>query len=415
MTAFENALKQLNNSISHTSFSTSLQALTHPEHQVSVSFPITRDTGEIEYIQGFRIRYNSFRGPTKGGIRFHPDVDEDEVKALSLWMTIKNAVVDVPFGGGKGGVIINPKEYSIAELERISRGFIRAIHTSIGPDLDIPAPDVYTSPQTMAWMLDEYETLSHRHAPGVITGKPLELGGSKARSYSTALGGAYIIRHASDQFDLNPASSSVIIQGFGNAGMHMARILASWGYTIVGISDSSVSLYTEDGIDVDKAISYKQDHGSLKGFLDDEVSTHQLLTAKADILVPAALENQITSENADSIKAKIIVELANGPTTPEADTILNKNGVVVIPDVLANAGGVAVSYFEWVQNNQGLYWSEDEVTSLLNTKMTTAFDQIHAIVKEKDISYRQAAFVLALERIMTAGKYRGKLALSQKE
>lgn len=410
MNAFENAQQQLFAAIKAGDISESdIEFLKHPKRAVHVSFPVRLDNGKVEIFQGFRMQFNDARGPTKGGIRFHWHVDEHEVKALSFWMTIKNAVVDLPYGGGKGGVSIDPKKYSEGELERVARGFIKAIHEVVGPDQDIPAPDVYTNSQIMAWMLDEYEAIKGKKQPGLITGKPLVLGGSKARSYSTAMGGAYVLKEVAEQYNLTPTKTSVIIQGFGNAGMHMARILHDWNYKIIGISDSKIALYDERGIAIPEAISYKEKNKSLKGFGPKELSNEVLLAQKADVLVPAALENAITKENASKIQAKYIVELANGPITPEADTILNNKGTIIIPDVLANAGGVVVSYFEWVQNNYGYYWTEAEVLEKLEQKMVKSFHEIHKLMKTKDITYREAAFILAIKRIVEAAKLRGQV------
>jgi len=408
MNQFENAQIQLEKAVKAGGLEEhDVDFLKIPKRAVHVSFPVKLDNGKIKFFQGFRIMYNDTRGPAKGGIRFHPQVDEHEVKALSFWMTIKNAVVDIPLGGGKGGVIINPKEYSKAELERVSRAFIRAIYKFVGPNQDVPAPDVYTTPQIMSWMLDEYEIITGTHAPGFITGKPLELGGSQARGYSTAMGGAYVLKEVAELFDYDPVQTSVVVQGFGNAGMHMARILSTWNYKIIAISDSSVALHDERGINIEKAIAYKEKNKTLKGFGPKEITNDELLVLKTDILVPAALEAVITKENANSIQAKVIVELANGPITPDADEILEKNAVVVIPDVLANAGGVTVSYFEWVQNNQGYYWTEEEVLEKLEKKMVQSFKNIHEIVKEKNTSYRAAAFILAVQGLVAANKLRG--------
>lgn len=408
MNAFENAQAQLKTAQAAAKYTDEqLAFLAHPKQATHVSFPVKMDDGSTRYFQGFRMLYNNVRGPGKGGIRFHHHVDESEVKALSFWMTIKNAVMDLPLGGGKGGVIINPKEHSEAELERVARGYIRALHHVLGPEQDVPAPDVYTNPQIMAWMLDEYETIKGRHQAGLITGKPLELGGSQARGYATAQGGAYVLKEAAEIFDLDPFQTKVVIQGFGNAGMHMARILSEWNYKIIAISDSSTALYDENGLDIDKAITHKQITRSLSGFGAKEISNDELLALECDVLVPAALENAITKENADTIKAKYVVELANGPITPEADTILESKDIKVFPDVLANAGGVTVSYFEWVQNNQGYYWTEEEVLAALEKKMVKSFADIHELVKENDVSYRTGAFMLALGRLLTANSLRG--------
>jgi glutamate dehydrogenase/leucine dehydrogenase len=408
MNAFENAQKQLESAkIAAKYTDNQLAFLAHPKRAVHVSFPVKMDDGTTRFFQGFRMLYNDLRGPGKGGIRFHHHVDEHEVKALSFWMTIKNAVLDLPLGGGKGGVIINPKEHSQTELERVSRGFIRALHGVLGPEIDVPAPDVYTNPQVMAWMVDEYETITGKHAPGLITGKPIELGGSQARGYSTAQGGAYVLKDVAEEYNLDPFKTRVVIQGFGNAGMHMARILREWNYKIIAISDSSTALYDEQGINIDKAISHKQTKRSLKGFGTKEITNDALLALDCEILVPAALENAITKENANAVQAKFLIELANGPVTPEADEILNKKGVIVIPDVLANAGGVTVSYFEWVQNNQGYYWTEETVLEELEKRMHKSFKDIFQLVKDNDVSWRTAAFMLALQRLVVVNNLRG--------
>ncbi len=410
MNAFENAQQQLEVSAKKGKLSPeSIEFLKHPKKITQVSFPARMDNGKVRYFQGYRVQYNDARGPTKGGIRFHPQVDLEEVKALAFWMSIKNAVVDIPYGGGKGGVIINPKEHSQAELERVSRGFIKAIHDTIGPTKDIPAPDVYTNPQIMAWMLDEFEQIKGEHLPGMITGKPLTIGGSQGRSYATAMGGAFVLKEAVQVLDIDPLTATVAIQGFGNAGMHMARILNEWGYKIIAISDSSTALLDEEGIDITKAIKYKQNNKTLKGFGAKEITNEELLTSKVDILIPAALENQITEKNANDIQAKIVLELANGPVTPKADKIFKEKEIMGIPDVLANAGGVTVSYFEWVQNNYGYAWDEKEIMEKLEKQMVNSFKATHNIVKELDADYREAAFILALRRIIGASQDRGRV------
>ncbi|MGM5480653.1 MAG: Glu/Leu/Phe/Val family dehydrogenase [Nanobdellota archaeon] len=409
MNAFDFAQQQLRNATQKGDISQQdVLFLSHPKRAVHVSFPVKMDDGSTRYFKGYRIQYNDSRGPTKGGIRFHPQVDESEVKALSFWMTIKNAVVDIPYGGGKGGVMVNPKDHSSFELERIARGFIKAIHEVVGPEKDIPAPDVYTNPQVMGWMLDEYEAIVGAHRPGLITGKPIEIGGSQGRGYSTAMGGAYVLKESANLQDMDPFKTTVAIQGFGNAGMHMARILSKWGYKITAISDSSTGVYEDNGIDVDNAMKYKQENKKLKGFMpDNEINGDDVLTLDVDVLVPAALENQITEKNANDVKANMIVELANGPITPPADKILSEKGISIIPDVLANAGGVTVSYFEWVQNNYGYYWSETEVLEKLEKIMVKSFKDIHELVKEKDVTYRESAFILAIKRLISANKARG--------
>ena len=359
--------------------------------------------------QAYRVQYNDARGPTKGGIRYHPNVTLDEVKALSLWMSLKCAVVGIPFGGAKGGIALNVKEMTPEEVEKVSRAFIQAIHEDIGPEKDIPAPDVYTTPQVMAWMMDEYEKIKGKHIPGVITGKPIELGGSKGRGFSTAMGGAYVLRQLLQKKGMYPEETKIAIQGFGNAGMHLARILQDWDYKIIAVSDSKGGIHAENGLDIFKVIKHKKDKGTVVGAEGKEVTNKEILELECDVLVPAALENQITDKNADKIKAKIILELANGPTTPEADKILASKGVIVLPDILANAGGVTVSYFEWVQNNMGYYWDEEEVLNKLDRIMIKAFEDVDKVVEDRKFTYRDAAYVLAMQRIIEAEKLRGRL------
>ena len=359
--------------------------------------------------QAYRVQYNDARGPTKGGIRYHPNVTLDEVKALSLWMSLKCAVVGIPFGGAKGGIALNVKEMTPEEVEKVSRAFIQAIHEDIGPEKDIPAPDVYTTPQVMAWMMDEYEKIKGKHIPGVITGKPIELGGSKGRGFSTAMGGAYVLRQLLQKKGMYPEETKIAIQGFGNAGMHLARILQDWDYKIIAVSDSKGGIHAENGLDIFKVIKHKKDKGTVVGAEGKEVTNKEILELECDVLVPAALENQITDKNADKIKAKIILELANGPTTPEADKILASKGVIVLPDILANAGGVTVSYFEWVQNNMGYYWDEEEVLNKLDRIMIKAFEDVDKVVEDRKFTYRDAAYILAMQRIIDAEKLRGRL------
>ena len=358
----------------------------------------------------FRVQYNDSRGPTKGGIRYHPEVDLDEVKALAFWMSLKTAVADIPFGGGKGGITVNPKELSQAELEELSRKYIQAFYKHIGPTKDIPAPDVYTTPQIMAWMMDEYEKITGELAPGVITGKPLELGGSKVRDIATALGGVYVLEEAAKKISLT--DKSVVIQGFGNAGMNAAKLLAERGYKIIAVSDSKGGVYSNAGLDVDKLISVKKETRSVINYTDTEkekISNNFLLELDCAILVPTALSGSITIENADKIKAKIILELANGPTTPEADNILHKKKILVIPDILANAGGVIVSYFEWVQNNYGYYWGAEVVESRLKKKLVNAFDEIWKEYSPQDYDFRTTTYILAIKRILIVERLRGNI------
>lgn len=378
-----------------------------PKKVIEVNIPVRMDDGRIEVFTGFRAQFNDARGPFKGGIRFHPGVTREEVKALSMWMTWKTAVVDLPLGGAKGGVIVDPHKLSMSELERLSRGYIRAIYKLIGPEVDIPAPDVYTTPQIMGWMLDEYETISGKHQPGVITGKALSLGGSKVRSFSTALGAFYIIEEllACTDFD---KTASIGIEGFGNAGGELAKLLFNEGYKIVMVSDSRGVAYDKNGLDIDKVSEHKMQTGSVSG-IGMPIFDTQAVHYPVDILIPSALENSITKENVAGVKAKIIVEVANGPITPEADVVLNDKGIIVIPDILANAGGVTVSYFEQVQNANNYYWEEDEVKTKLKKIMTEAFRATWQKKEQYKSSVRLAADILAVERVARAMQERGNV------
>lgn len=408
MNAYDNALRQLETAAKIMDLNPeTLLRLSSPEKINMASLPVRMDNGSLNIYQAYRVQYNNARGPYKGGIRFHPQVDLDEVKALSFWMAIKCAVVDIPMGGGKGGVIVDPKGLSTSELEKLSRMWIRAFRPVIGPDKDIPAPDVYTTPQIMAWMADEFSQLEGRPSLGVVTGKPLELGGSKGRGTSTAQGGFYVLEAAAKQLGLKEQGLEVAIQGFGNAGSVMAELLFAAGYKVVAVADSGSAIYDADGLDIKELLKYKAETRSVKGFQKSkEISTAELLSLEVDVLIPAALENQITEDNAAEIKAKILLELANGPTTPEADIILFNNKVVVIPDVLANAGGVTVSYFEWVQNLSNNYWSEEEVDKELRERMIPAWQAIWQVGQEHQVNLRTAAFITALERIDKASRAR---------
>ena len=387
------------------------EVLRVPMREMHVSIPIRMDNGKIRVFQGYRVQYNDARGPTKGGIRFHPDETIDTVRALAAWMTLKTSIVDVALGGGKGGVICNPKEMSDGELERLSRGYIQAISQIVGPEKDIPAPDVYTNPQTMAWMMDEFSKIYQKNQFGVITGKPLELGGSAGRGDATARGGCYTIREASDEVGLDLKGATVAIQGYGNAGYFAATLVSSlFGCKVVAVSDSRGGIINEGGLDGEEVFEHKAKTGSVVDFPNsDPISNEDLLELDVDILIPAALENVITDENASNIKAKIICELANGPTTPEADDILYKNNVHMIPDFLANAGGVTVSYFEMVQNFYMYYWEEELVHERLDKKMTSAYHATLHASKKYNINMRQAAYVVAVERVVEAMRLRGRL------
>ena len=380
-----------------------------PARELKVSLPIRMDDGTIRVFQGFRVQYNDARGPTKGGIRFHPDETIDTVRALAAWMTWKCALLDLPLGGAKGGVICNPKEMSQAELERLSREYIRAIYQFIGLDKDIPAPDVYTNPQIMAWMMDEYTKITGKNQFGVITGKPLILGGSAGRNDATARGGIYTLREAAKECGIDLKKATVAVQGYGNAGYYGAYLAKSLlGCKVVAISDSKGGIFTKEGLDPEAVREHKIRTGSVINFPNTKaISNEELLELKVDILIPAALENVITKKNAPNIKAKIIAELANGPTTPEADDILYKDGVHVIPDFLCNAGGVTVSYFEMVQNLHMYYWDEKEIHQRLDKKMTAAYHSVLNTSKKYNINMRQASYILAVKRVVEAMERRG--------
>lgn len=386
-----------------------LSQLLRPQRVIRVKVPVKMGNRKTKIFQGFRSQFNDARGPFKGGIRFHQDVSEAEVKALSAWMTWKTAVVNVPLGGGKGGVIVDPKKLSDKELEQLSRGYIKRIAKYIGPAIDVPAPDVNTDPRIMGWMLDEYEKTVGYHSPGVITGKPLSIGGSEARSYSTAQGGFYALDAAAKKMGLKKGAK-VAIQGFGNAGYNMAKILEKEGYKIVSVSDShGTATECDMGLPVEALMKYKQETGSVANFPGAKGSNKlQCFEQDADILVPAALENSITKDNAKLVKARLIIELANGPITPEADEILNRKGTLIVPDILANAGGVAVSYFEQVQNAYGYYWTESEVLEKLKTLMDQAFQSVWTKKEEYKTDMRTAAYILALERVAQAMRDRGR-------
>ncbi|MHA1232650.1 MAG: Glu/Leu/Phe/Val family dehydrogenase [Candidatus Helarchaeota archaeon] len=386
-----------------------LAILRVPARELHVSLPIRMDDGSIKVFLGFRVQYNDARGPTKGGIRFHPDETIDTVRALAAWMTWKCALLDLPLGGAKGGVICNPKEMSQAELERLSRAYIQSIYQFIGPEKDIPAPDVYTNPQIMAWMMDEYSKIVGKNQFGVITGKPLNLWGSAGRDKATARGGIYTIHEAAKELDIDLKKATIAVQGYGNAGYYAAYLAKSLlGSKIVAVSDSKGGIFVKEGLDPELVRKHKAKTGSVINFSNAKtISNEELLELEVDILIPAALENVITKKNASNIKAKIVAELANGPTTPEADDILYKNGVHVIPDFLCNAGGVTVSYFEMVQNFYMYYWEESVVHERLNRKMTNAYHIVLNTSKKYNINMRQAAYVIAVDRVVQAMKLRG--------
>jgi len=382
-----------------------------PMREIHMSIPVRMDNGKIRVFQGFRVQYNTARGPTKGGSRFHPDETIDTVRALGARMTWKTSIVDVPLGGAKGGVICNPKEMSAGELERLSRAYIQSISEVVGPEKDVPAPDVYTTPQIMAWMMDEFSNIYQKNQFGLITGKPLELGGSAGRGDATARGGCYTIREAAQNLGINLKVATVAIQGFGNAGHFAASLVSSlFGCKVVAVSDSKGGIMDKNGLDIEAVIKHKEKTGSVVKFPNSKpISNEELLEMNVDLLIPAALENVITVENAPNIKAKLICELANGPSTPEADDILYNNGVHVIPDFLANAGGVTVSYFEMVQNFYMYYWDEALVHERLDKKMTSAYHATLQASKKYNINMRKAAYVVAVGRVVKAMQLRGRI------
>jgi len=410
-TLFEMAQAQLDKAANIINLEPSVHAILRvPMREFHVSVPVKMDDGQTKVFPGFRIQYNNARGPFKGGIRFHSEETIDVVKALAAWMTWKCAVVDIPLGGGKGGVICNPKEMSDGELERLSRGYIDTIWEFIGPDRDIPAPDVYTTPQIMGWMVDEFSKLKgYCSFPGVITGKPLGLGGSVGRDDATARGGIYTVIEAAKHLKLDLSKATVAIQGYGNAGSNAATLMRDlFNSKIVAVSDSKGGIYNQQGLDPHKVLQYKTETGSVINFPQAKsISNSELLELDVDILFPAGLETVITAENAPRIKAKISAELANGPTTPEADDILYQKGTFIIPDILCNAGGVTVSYFEWVQNSARYYWDENEVHQQLNKHMTKAFQAVLAESLKRKVNMRVAAYVVAVARVAEAMKLRG--------
>jgi glutamate dehydrogenase/leucine dehydrogenase len=379
-----------------------------PERWLTVNFPVKMDDGSIKMFTGHRVQHNTTRGPAKGGIRYHPNVNLDEVKALATWMTWKCAVVGIPFGGGKGGVTCNPKEMSLNELERMTRRYTSEISLIIGPERDIPAPDVYTNPQTMAWIMDTYSMTKGYCAPGIVTGKPLSIGGSLGRGEATGRGCVYAIIETCKHLGINLNSASVVVQGYGNAGSVVAKLIQEYGARIIAVTDSHGGVFSKDGIDANKLLAYKEETGSVAGFDGtDGITNQELLTLDCEILVPSALENQLTVDNADKVKAKVIAEAANGPTTPEADEILFEKGIFVIPDIFANAGGVTVSYFEWVQNIQQLFWTEKDVNMRLKNIMTDAFQRLIRLCDQNKIPMRLAAYALGVGRVAEALRVRG--------
>jgi glutamate dehydrogenase/leucine dehydrogenase len=384
------------------------EMLRNPRRALILSLPIKMDDGSVKVFEGYRVQHSNARGPCKGGIRYHPGVTLDEVKALSSWMTWKCATVNIPLGGAKGGIICDPKHLSKGELERLTRRYAAEIYPFIGPERDIPAPDVYTDPQIMAWIMDTFSIMRGFNTPGVVTGKPLCLGGSLGRTEATARGCVFVIREACRTKNIDMKKAVGAVQGFGNAGSIAAELLHQQGVKVIAVSDSKAGILSRKGLDVPALLTYKRKTGSVAGFPGTEaISSEAVLELECDILVPAALENQITAENADRIKAKIVAEAANGPTTPAADEILHKKGVLVLPDILANAGGVTVSYFEWVQDLSELFWDEDEVNKKLEKVMVKSFNDVLAMATTHDVDMRTGAFMLAIDRVAMATRMRG--------
>ncbi|MEM7590373.1 MAG: Glu/Leu/Phe/Val dehydrogenase [Cyanobacteria bacterium P01_A01_bin.83] len=412
-TLLADASKRLEQALKHVEISEdAIARLKHPKTSLSVSIPVRMDDGSLQIFSGYRVRYEDTRGAGKGGVRYHPHVSLDEVQSLAFWMTFKCALLDLPFGGAKGGITVNPKQLSRAELERLSRGYIDAIADAIGVDIDILAPDVYTNAVIMGWMMDQYSTIKRQLSRGVVTGKPLALGGSQGRDTATAMGAFTVIEAMLSQFQLIPAETTVAVQGFGNAGSTLAGLLAQAGYKVVAVSDSKGGIFAPQGLDIASVVKHKQQSREMKAvYCEDTVcsivehqaiSNQELLALEVDVLIPAALENQITQDNAESIKAKYIFEVANGPISSDADEILAAKGIYIFPDILVNAGGVTVSYFEWVQNRSGWYWTLEEVNQRLQEKMTTQTQQVWNLSQKLNVSVRTAAYVLALQRLGTA-------------
>jgi glutamate dehydrogenase len=383
------------------------ELLKEPLRMLTVKIPIRMDDGTVKIFTGYRAQHNDAVGPTKGGIRFHPQVTEEEVKALSIWMSLKCGIVDIPYGGGKGGIICDPREMSFRELERLSRGYVRAISQIVGPTKDIPAPDVFTNSQIMAWMMDEFSRIDEFNSPGFITGKPLVLGGSHGRESATASGVTICIREAAKKKGINLEGARVVVQGFGNAGSYLSKFMHDAGAKVIGISDAYGALYDPNGLDIDYLLDRRDSFGTVTKIFSNTISNKELLELDCDILVPAAIENQITEENAYKIRASIVVEAANGPTTLEATKILTDRGILLVPDVLASAGGVTVSYFEWVQNNQGYYWAEEEVAEKLEKVMVKSFNKIYDTSQNHMIDMRLAAYMVGVRRMAEASRFRG--------
>ncbi len=384
-----------------------IELLKEPLRMLTVRIPVRMDDGTTKVFTGYRSQHNDAVGPTKGGVRFHPDVTEKEVKALSIWMSLKCGIADLPYGGGKGGVICDPRRMSFRELERLSRGYVRAVSQLVGPNKDIPAPDVMTNSQIMAWMMDEYSRIREFDSPGFITGKPIVLGGSKGRETATARGVVIMIQEALRLKGIPLQGARIVIQGFGNAGSYLAKFMHESGATVIGISDVSGALYNKEGLDIPHLLDRRDSFGNVTNLFPKTITNEELLELDCDVLVPAAIENQITEQNASRIKASIIVEAANGPTTLEATRIVSDRGILLIPDVLASSGGVIVSYFEWVQNNQGYYWDESEIDNKLRLMMIRGFENVYEIHQTRKVDMRLAAYMAGVRKMAEAVRFRG--------
>jgi len=406
---YEMALEQLNKSARILNLDPNLhEMLKYPKRVLSVFIPVRMDDGSVKVFKGFRSQHNDALGPFKGGIRYHPNVSIEEVMALSIWMTWKCSVSNLPYGGAKGGVICNPKEMSVGEIERLSRGYFAAISGIIGPDRDIPAGDVNTSGREMAWFMDEYSKLKGFNVPGTVTGKPVAIGGSEGRIEATGRGVSISGREAANKLGIELRRADIVVQGVGNVGYWSAKCMAEYGCKITAISDSKGGIYNPNGLNIDHVVQFKEKTGSVAGFPDTkQITNDELLELKCDVLIPSALENQITAKNAHRIKARLVLEGANGPTTPEADEILHHSGIMVVPDILANVGGVSVSYFEWVQNLQGYYWTKEEVNEKLDRLLVKAFNNVYDAYLKYKVDMRMAAYICAINRVTEAMKLRG--------
>ncbi|WP_188206037.1 Glu/Leu/Phe/Val family dehydrogenase [Alkalibacillus aidingensis] len=383
------------------------ELMKEPVRMVTVRIPVRMDDGKVKVFTGYRAQHNDAVGPTKGGVRFHPNVSETEVRALSIWMTLKSGIVDLPYGGGKGGIVCDPREMSFRELEGVSRGYVRALSQVVGPTKDIPAPDVFTNSQIMAWMMDEYSRIDEFNSPGFITGKPIVLGGSHGRESATAKGVTICIEEACKKRGIDLKGARVIVQGFGNAGSFLAKFMHDMGAKVIAISDAEGALYDPEGLDIEYLLDRRDSFGTVTNLFDDTITNEEMLELETDILVPAAIENQITKDNAHNIKAEIVVEAANGPTTLEATKILTERDILIVPDVLASAGGVTVSYFEWVQNNQGYYWKEEEVQEKLREVLVKSFNNVYTTAQNRQIDMRLAAYMVGVRKMTEAARFRG--------